>query len=138
MTIDVKLCALNAFFMHWIFYNGIIGMRCLVNWYTSTKSWRGYIFIAVCLRVCLCVCLNACELNSSRTDASIWTRFSLDGCLLHWLEPYWNWWSKVSKSQWRNIIFFFIILCWLRLTVFLSSLMSDQNEIWYTWYHVYI
>ena len=24
--------------------------------YTSTKSWRGYIFTAVCLSVCVCVC----------------------------------------------------------------------------------
>ena len=32
--------------------------------YTSTKSWRGYIFTAVCLCVCLsvcvCVCLSVC------------------------------------------------------------------------------
>ena len=27
------------------------------NFYTSTKSWRGYIFTAVCLCVCLCVCV---------------------------------------------------------------------------------
>ena len=31
--------------------------------YTSTKSWRGYIFTSVCLsvRVCVCVCLSVCE-----------------------------------------------------------------------------
>ena len=64
----------------WIFY------------YTSTKSWRGYIFTAVCLRVCLPVCvsvrLNSCEQNSSRTDEPIWTRFSQNGCFPHWLKPY--------------------------------------------------
>ena len=45
--------------------------------YTSTKSWRGYIFIAVCL----CVCLSVSEQNSNQTDAQIWMRFSLDGNL---------------------------------------------------------
>ena len=58
--------------------------------YTSTKSWRGYIFTTVCLCVCVCVCVCVsvcvcvqfpCEQNSSRTDAPIWTRFSLNGCL---------------------------------------------------------
>ena len=26
--------------------------------YTSTKSWRGNIFTALCLCVCLCVCVS--------------------------------------------------------------------------------
>ena len=30
------------------------------KFYTSTKSWKGYIFTAVCLCVCLCVCLSVC------------------------------------------------------------------------------
>ena len=57
--------------------------------YTSTKSWRGYIFTAVCLCVCLSVCVScsACEQNSSQTDAPIWMRFLLNGCLPHWLDP---------------------------------------------------
>ena len=63
------------------------------NFYTSTKSWRGYIFTADCLCVCVSVCLSACllfscEQNSSRMDVPIWTRFSLNGCLPHRLEPY--------------------------------------------------
>ena len=33
---------------HWLYF------------YISTKSWRGYIFIAVCLCVCLPVCLSVC------------------------------------------------------------------------------
>ena len=72
--------------------------------YTSTKSWRGYIFTAVCLcvcvclSVCLCVWLNSCEQNSSRTDEPIWTRFSLNGGLEHWLKPYWNWWPRVKDQ----------------------------------------
>ena len=36
----------------------------LIPFYTSTKSWRGYIFTAVCLCVslcmCVCVCLSVC------------------------------------------------------------------------------
>ena len=63
--------------------------------YTSTNSWRGYNFTSVCLCVCVCVCMCVCvcvcvcvcEKNSSRTDAPIWMRFSLNGCLLHWLDP---------------------------------------------------
>ena len=67
--------------------------KVVLFYYTSTKSWRGYIFTAVCLcvcvSVCLCVCVSGtyCEQNSSRTDAQIWTRFSLNGCFPHWLAP---------------------------------------------------
>ena len=71
--------------------------------YTSLKSWRGCIFTPVFLCVCVCVCVSvclcvliSCEQSSSQTDAPIWTRFSLDGCVLHWLGPYWNWWPWVK------------------------------------------
>ena len=58
-------------------------------YYTSAKSWRGYIFTSVCLSVCLlvceCVCLSLClsvsEQISNQTDAPILTLFSLK-CLL--------------------------------------------------------
>ena len=33
----------------------------LIFFYTSTKSWRGYIFITVCL--CVCVCESVCQLT---------------------------------------------------------------------------
>ena len=59
----------------------------------------GYIFISVCLCVCVCVCLCvriSCEQNSSWTDAPIWTRVLLNGCLVHWLKHYWNWWPWVK------------------------------------------
>ena len=41
--------------------------------YTSTKSWRGYIFITVCLCVCVCVCvsLSVSLQNSRQTNAPI-------------------------------------------------------------------
>ena len=66
--------------------------------FLPTKSWMGYIFIAACLCVCLsvCLCLNACEQNSSRTDAPIWTQFLLNGCLIYWLELYGNWWPCIK------------------------------------------
>ena len=51
--------------------------------------------LSVCLCVCLCVRIS-CEQNSIQTDVPIWTRFSLNGCLLHWLKPYWNWWPWVK------------------------------------------
>ena len=44
----------------------------------------------------VCVRLISCEQNSSRTDWQISTRFLLNGCLLQWLEPYWNWWPWVK------------------------------------------
>ena len=47
------------------------------------------------LSVCVCVRLFSCEQNPSRTDAPIWTQFSLNGCLPHWLKHYWNWWPLV-------------------------------------------
>ena len=46
--------------------------------YTSTKLWRGYIFIAVCLCVCVrvyrYVCLSVCP------AVFLWTKFQLKGC----------------------------------------------------------
>ena len=39
--------------------------------YTSTKSWRGYIFTAVCL--CVCVCLSVCPIF-------LWTKFQPNRC----------------------------------------------------------
>ena len=79
-----KTCRIDALVLFNIMFDN--------HFYTSTKSWRGYIFTAVCLCVCVSVCvcvrLFSCEQNSSQTDALIWTRFSLNGCLAHWLEPY--------------------------------------------------
>ena len=49
-----------------------------------------YIFIEICLCVCSSYCVFASDLNTSPTEAQIWTRFS------HWLGPYWNWWPWVK------------------------------------------
>ena len=50
--------------------------------YTSTKSWRSYIFTAVCLCVCVCVSVSVCQaLLVNKIPAEwIWTQFSLNGC----------------------------------------------------------
>ena len=61
---------------------------------TSTKSWRGYIFTAVCLCVCVCVsvCLSVCSaFLVNKIPAEPMHRFSLHGCFWHWLGPYCNW-----------------------------------------------
>ena len=58
--------------------------------------------------VCLCVRRGySCEQNSSQTDAPIWTRFLLNGCLAHWLGPFiLVTLGQRSSSQWLNIHFF--------------------------------
>ena len=107
------------------------------NFYTSTKSWRGYIFIAVCLCVCLCV-RNSCEQNSSRTDAPILTRFLLNGCLQHWHGPNWNWWPWVKGQGHSDAISFFLYnslltsLLGMRLRRALSRFGVEfhKNQIW--------
>ena len=38
-------------------------------YYTSTKSWRGYIFTAVCL--CVCLCVRLCLLTKFQTNGCI-------------------------------------------------------------------
>ena len=41
-------------------------------------------------------------------EESIWTRFSLIGCLLHWLEPYWNGWPWVKGQGHSDVISIFL------------------------------
>ena len=81
---------------------------------TPPKKCGGVIFslTAVCLCVCLSVCLSVqhCLWTKSqrkRMSSPIWTRFSLNGCLPHWLKPYRYWWPLVKgQGQWRNSHFF--------------------------------
>ena len=83
----------------------------LIRHYTSTKLWRGYIFTAACLCVCLSVCVcvsgNSCEQNYGRTDAPIWTRFSLNGSLATGSNPIeiGDLWSKVKVTVAQNSFF---------------------------------
>ena len=83
------------------------------NWIMITphvyKSWRGSVFTSVYLSVCVYMCVCLCEHKSSRTDAWIWTRFSLNGCLPYWLEPFWNWWPLVKSQGHSDAISFFFL-----------------------------
>ena len=110
-------------------YIHTLKVKVTVKQYPSfyTILWRGYIFtlvclfvcLSVCLSVCLCVCMcvyvsgYSCEQNSSQTDKTIWTRFSPNGCLLHWLEPYWIWWLWLKGQGHSDVIpiFSLLILC---------------------------
>ena len=66
-------------------------LRYRISFFTPPRNRGGVIFSMqfVCVSLCVCVCVSgtSCEQNSSRTNAPIWTRFSLNGCLPHWLEP---------------------------------------------------
>ena len=58
--------------------------------------------------VCLCVSpMFSCLKNSSWTDEQIWTQFSLNGCLPHWLKPYWNLWPYVKGQGHGHVISIF-------------------------------
>ena len=65
-----------------------------------------YHSMSVCLTDCLSV--SAYEQNSSRKDELIWTRFALNGCLPHWLEPYWNFWLWVKGQSHSDVIPIFL------------------------------
>ena len=102
-----------------------IDLFLLLSFYTSTKSWRGYIFITVC------TCVRVSESVCQWTKAPIWTRFSLNGCLRHWLGPYWNWWPWVKGQGHNDVIPIFS--SWFSVnfsTLYLSSRMFDQTENW--------
>ena len=57
--------------------------------FTPPQNRGGVIFSLqfVCVSVCVCMSVyvsgTSCEQNSSRKDAPIWTRFSLNGCFPH-------------------------------------------------------
>ena len=112
-----------SFSIYWnsYFTQRVFAKRDCMLWqpfYTSMKSWRCYIFTAVCLCVCVCVCLSVClsvcpsgsncEQNSSQTNESIWTQFSLNGWLPALARTTWKLVTlgQRSRSQWRNTHFF--------------------------------
>ena len=78
---------------------------------TSTKSWRGYIFTAVCLSVCVSdVFLLTKFQPNGWTDLDAvfakWLLTALAQSLLKLVTM-----GQRSRSQWRNIHYFLIILC---------------------------
>ena len=73
---------------------------------TFMKSWRGYIFFAVCMCVCTCVCV--CQ----------WTKFQrtectdLEAVFAKWLltalaRTLWNWWPWVKGQGYSDVIHIF-------------------------------
>ena len=69
---------------HWLNQKPIncICMYFVYTFYTSTKSWRGYIFTSVCLCVCLSVCLSEVFLLT-KFQPNEWT--ALDAVFAKWL-----------------------------------------------------
>ena len=107
-----------------------------LHFYTYTKSWRGYIFTAVCLCVCLSVCLSVCPaLLVNKFQPNGWT--GLDTVFAKWLLTalVWTLLKLVTlgqrlRSQWRNMHF----SSWFSvnfITLYLSSLIFGQIEIRY-------
>ena len=78
-----------GFFIQLNFMSGknITFSLCVCVWgfflYTSTKSWRGYIFTAVCLCVCLsvCLCVRLCLLTKFQPNECT----DLDEVFAKWL-----------------------------------------------------
>ena len=94
MYLDSVFMILSFFEKGWITFSFFLHLHEIVEGLYFHSS----------LSVCVCLCVRiSCEQNSMRTDASIWTRFSLNGCLLHWLRPYWNWWPWVKGQGHSDI-----------------------------------
>ena len=71
--------------------------------FTST-SWRGNIFIAVCLPVCLSVCLSVNKFKKAelmRQFDAVFTK--------QLLRPYWNWWPWFKSHSHSDFIFIWSI-----------------------------
>ena len=79
--------------------------------------------VCMCVSVCVCVCLYVSEQNSRWTDAMIWTWFSLNGCLSHWLEPYWNWWPLVNGQGHSDVLSIFLHISLLTSPLCISALL---------------
>ena len=110
--------------------------------YTFMKSWRGYIFAAVCLCVCLYVCL---------VRLCLWIKFQpnrwtdLDAVFTKWLLttlawtlwPYGNWWSWVKGQGHSDVIpmfphnsLFTYLLC-ISALLFFIKMKFDMSLGWF-------
>ena len=68
------------FSMFWFCLLPVFLIGISLFFYTSTKSWRGYIFTAVCLCVCVCVCVSVCLSVCLCVRHFLWTKFQPNGC----------------------------------------------------------
>ena len=100
-----------------------------------------YYSLSMCKSLCVCVWVSgtSCEQNSSRTDEPILMRFALNGCLHHWLGPYWNCGLeskvKVTVTQYpfflhnsllTSLLYISVLLCLIKLK-FLSSMHTSYS-----------
>ena len=92
---DDEVFAVYTFFMCILVKVEVFAFsKCFLRLHEIVEGLYFHCSLSVCLCVCVCVCLSvcvsgtSCEQSSSRLDAPIFTRFSLNGCLAHWLGPY--------------------------------------------------
>ena len=71
----------------------------------------------------MCVCVSVCEQYADRTDTPILMRSSLNSCLSHTLEPYWNWWPWVKGQGHSDSISFFLHNSVLTSLMYISVLL---------------
>ena len=73
---------------------------------TPPRNRRGVKFSLQFVCVCLCVCMSVSD--KVQAYSLIWTRFSLNGCLLHWLKSSWigKLWLKVKVTVTQCRFFF--------------------------------
>ena len=74
----------DVFFVEGLYFHCSLSSYLHLHFITPPRNRGGVIFSLQF--VCLCVCLSVCL--SNRTHKPILTRFSLDSCLSHFLEPY--------------------------------------------------
>ena len=73
----------------------------------------------VCVSVCPALLLNKIPAN---WNAPIWMRFSVNGCLSHWLWSYWDWLPWV-KGQGHSDSIFFLHNFLLTSLLYISALL---------------
>ena len=125
---------LNSRDISWAIKTHFEMLKRLLN-HTPPRNRGGVVFslqfVSVCVCDGVCACLMfPCEQYSSRTDVPIWTRFSLNCCLPHWLKTLkLVTLSQSSRLRRRKTHFFFIILCYIpyRLSQ-LSYVRSKWNS----------
>ena len=107
--------------------------------YTSTKSWRGYIFTSVCLCVCVCVCvcvsvcLSVCVSGSFLVNKIPAERMHRFGRGFRLMVAYCTGSNpiKIGDLGSKVKVPFFLHNSLLTSLLCISALMFDQNEIQY-------
>ena len=93
------------------------------------RNRGGIVFSLQFVSVCVCVSGSACEQHFSQMDEPIWTWFLLHGCLLHWLNSYWNWWLWVKGQGHSDVIPIFCLLTSLLCILALLYLIKMKFDL---------